>query len=143
MEGSTIPPPEAPGPRIGESTKLRSALDLLNIAKILALIIGIIGFLAAAWNGIFVILGDIFSIPWVGYYVVVGVINLILYTKIPEFDSQIRARRYSEAREEMLIWAVMGIIFGFIVGLILILVIFMYLEELERGNQGYVPPPQY
>ncbi len=142
MEGTAIPPPTASGPAIGESDKLRSALDLLNITKILALIIGIVGFLAAAWSGFDVALGDYFAIPWVGYYVITGIINLLIYTKIPEYDSLVRSRRYGEAKEEMLMWSVLGIIFGFLAGLLLILVIFMYLEELERTPYT-AQPPQY
>ena len=146
MEGADLPPPVAPQPAIGESSKLRSALDLLNISKILALIIGIIGFLLAAWNGFYIALGDVFSIPAAVYYVIMGIVNLLIYTKIPEYDTMIRGRRYAQAKDEMLMWAVLGIIFGFIVGLLLILVIFMYLEDLVRSSgasQVPPPPPQY
>ena len=146
MEGTDLPPPVAPQPAIGESSKLRSALDLLNISKILALIIGIIGFLMAAWTGYYIALGDPSSVPWAVYYVIMGIVNLLIYTKIPEYDTMIRGRRYAQAKDEMLIWAVLGIIFGFIVGLLLILVIFMYLEDLVRSSgtaQVPPPPPQY
>ena len=130
MEGSNLPPP-APGPMqpgIGEASKVRSALDLLNITKILALIIGILGFIGAAWNGfVMVAIGDFLSVPWVGYYIIAGIINLLIYTKIPEFDGLIRARRYGEAKDAMMIWAILGVIFGFLAGLLMLLVIFMYL----------------
>ncbi len=146
MEGADLPPPVAPQPAIGESSKLRSALDLLNISKILALIIGILGFLMAAWTGFSIALGYVFSIPWAVYYVTIGIVNLLIYTKIPEYDTMIRGRRYAQAKDEMLMWAVLGIIFGFVVGLLLILVIFMYLEDLVRSSgasQVPPPPPQY
>ena len=147
MEGSNLPPP-APSlmqPGIGESSKVRSALDLLNITKILALIIGILGFIAAAWDGfVMVAYGDFLSVPWVGYYIITGIIDLLIYTKIPEFDSLIRSRRYGEAKDTMMIWAVLGVIFGFLAGLLMLLIIFMYLEELEHGAGNYSnpPPPQ-
>ncbi len=146
MEGSNLPPPAPPQPGIGESGKLKSTLDLLNIAKILALVIGILLFLFAAWEGLWIALGNIFAIPWVGYYVFAGIINLLIYTKIPEFEALIKGRRYSEAKDAMLLWAILGIIFGFIVGLILIIVALINLEDLQH-REGYVnappPPPQY
>ncbi len=141
MEGSAIPPPSSPGPMIGESTKLRNALDLLNITKIIALIVGIIGFLMAAWTGFdMAVFGDILGLPWVGYYVVTGIVNLIIYTKIPEYENLVRSRRYGEAKEDSMLWAVLGVVFGAITGILLLLVIFMYLEELERTPYS---PPQY
>ncbi len=145
MEGADLPPPVAPQPAIGESSKLRSTLDLLNISKILALVIGIVGFLLAAWYGFYIALGDVFSIPSAVYWVIAGIVNFLIYTKIPEYDTMIRGRRYAQAKDEMLIWAILGIIFGFIVGLLLILVIFMYLEDLIRssGVSQVPPPPEY
>ncbi len=140
MEGSNLPPPVSPQPSIGESGKLRSALDLLNIAKILALIVGIFSFLGAAWSGVSIAYGDYSVIFWVGYYVISGIINLLLYSRIPEYENLVRSRRYSEAKDDMITWSVLGVVFGFLAGLILLIVIFMYLEELERGAPAYQPP---
>ncbi len=142
MEGTTLPPPAAPQPGIGESSKLRSTLDLLNIAKILALVIGILLFLVALWYGVTIIWAGFFAIPWAGYYVISGIINLLIYTKIPEFEAMIRGRRYAEAKDTMMMWAILGLIFGFIVGLILIIVVFVNLEDLQH-REGYAqaPPP--
>ncbi len=141
MESTDLPPPMASQPAIGESGKLRSALDLLNITKILALVIGIISFLLAAWNGIDLAFGWFLSLPSVIYYVISGIINLLIYTKIPEYDAQIRGRRYVEAKDQMLVWAVLGIIFGFLAGLLLLLVIFLYLEDMIRASGRYNAPP--
>lgn len=144
MEGTDLPPPAAP-PGIGESGKLRSAIDLLNISKVLALIMGIVGFLIALWTGVDAALGYVFYVPYVIYWVITGIVNLLIYKQIPIFDTMVRGRRYTEAKDNMLVWAVLGVIFGFIVGLLLLLIMFMYLDELEHGSGIYQapPPPQY
>ncbi len=126
-----------PQPAIGESSKVRTVLDLLNISKILALVVGILLLVAAAWYGL------TFSIVSAIYSAAAGVINLILYMKMDEFTGMVNGRRYHELRNRILIWAVLGIIFGLIVG-ILLLVVYIELEELERSlmyRQGPPAPP--
>ncbi len=142
----TYPPPQPPtfqSPYIGESSKIRSVLDILNITKILALVVGILGFIVAIWDS----LSYAFWFGWIPaltgaiYGVLTGVINLLIYMRIPEYEAMIRSRRYSEAKSDMLIWGVLGLIFGFIAGILLLIVIFVYLEELER-MYTYPQPPQ-
>ncbi len=151
----TYPPPQPPSfqsPYIGESSKIRSVLDMLNITKILALIIGIVGFLIALGEGLSYALwfGWIPALIGAIYGILMGIINLLIYMRIPEYDAMIRARRYSDAKNEMLVWGVLGLIFGFVAGLLLLLVVFMYLEDLERVSMypqqqppGYYPPPPH
>lgn len=159
MEGSSggnyFPPPQPAtfqSPYIGESGKVRSALDLLNITKILALIMGIVGFLVALWDGIvFIQYGGSFVVVGVIYWIITGIVNLILFTRIPQYDAMIRARRYGEAKDDMIVWGVLTLIFGVIAGILLLLVVFLYLEELinmySYGQQASYPQypqqPQY
>jgi len=131
---------EGTPPAIGESSKVRTSLDLLRISKILALVIGILSFVGAAWNGIMLSWG------WALYGVASGIINLLIYLRIDEFTNMISGRRYGELRDMLLIWAVLGIIFGVIVGILLIIV-YIQVEELQRTT-GFVqqhvqqiPPP--
>jgi len=133
---------EGTQPAIGESSKVKSILDLLNIAKILALVFGILGFLIAAWSAWPVIYGYWGSIIGGLYWIVAAVINLMLYMRMDEFSSMVKARRYVELHDTILIWMVLGLIFGFIVGLLL-LIVFIQLDELKKAV-AYPPtyPPQ-
>jgi len=124
---------EGTPPAIGESSKVRTSLDLLRISKILALVIGILSFVGAAWNGIMLSWG------WALYGVASGIINLLIYLRIDEFTNMISGRRYGELRDMLLIWAVLGIIFGVIVGILLIIV-YIQVEELHRTT-GFVQQP--
>jgi len=124
---------EGTPPAIGESSKVRTSLDLLRISKILALVIGILSFVGAAWNGIMLSWG------WALYGVASGIINLLIYLRIDEFTNMISGRRYGELRDMLLIWAVLGIIFGVIVGILLIIV-YIQVEVLHRTT-GFVQQP--
>ncbi len=126
---NTVPPPA-----IGESSKVRTVLDLLHISKILALIIGILLLIAAAWYGF------TFSILAAIYSVAAAVINLLLYMRMDEFTALVNNRRYPELRDRILIWAILGIIFGVIVGILLIIV-YVELDELQRSTMYQQPPP--
>ncbi len=124
MEGTT--------PGIGESGKVRSILDLLNIAKILALVIGIIGFVYAGVEGVWLNIGGII------YGVAMGILNIMVYMRMDEFVGYVNSRRYKELKDNILIWAILTIIFGVIVGILLIIV-YVQLDELIRVPQ--YPPP--
>ena len=144
----TYPPPQPPtfqSPYIGESSKVRSALDLLNITKIFALIIGIIGFLSALWDGIVFMVwwGGAGAIFWATYGIITGILNLLLFNRIPQYSAMISSKRYAEIKEDMLLWGILTLIFGVIAGLLLILVIFLYLEELINIPSYGQPPAQY
>ena len=152
MEGSSgdkfFPPPQPAtfqSPYIGESSKVRSALDMLNITKILALLIGIIGFLVALWYGLMFMLwyGGPPAIIGVIYWIITGIVNLILFIRIPEYDIMIRSRRYPEAKDDMIAWGVITLIFGVLAGLLIILIVFLYLEELINMHSYGQSPTQY
>ena len=134
MEGvENLPPPVPPAPAIGESGKVKSIMDLLNISKILALIIGILGFALGAWYLVW------FDVIPGAYWIITAIINLLLYMRAEDFVRLVRGRRYQEFKDTILIWMVLGIIFGFIVGLLLLLV-YIQLDELI-GSAPYAPPP--
>ena len=134
MEGvENLPPPIPPAPAIGESSKVRSIMEILNISKILALVIGILGFALGAYY--FIWLNVIFG----AYWVLSGVINLLIYLRHEEFMGLIKGRRYQELRDTMLVWMVLGILFGFIVGLLL-LIAYIQIEDLLT-SRSYVAPP--
>ncbi len=133
-------------PVIGESSKVRSILDVLNVAKILALVIGILGFLLAAWSAWPLVYGIWTGIIGALYWIVSAVINLMVYTKFDEFVGMVKDRRYQEFYDLLLVWMVLTLIFGVIVG-ILLLIVYIQLGELKTslGYSQYAnapPPPQ-
>jgi len=133
---------EGTQPAIGESSKVNSILELLNIAKILALVFGILGFIIAAWSAWPVIYGYWGSIIGGLYWIAAAIINLMLYMRMDEFSSMVKTRRYVELHDSILIWMVLGLIFGFIVGLLL-LIVFIQLEELKKAvSYPSAYPPQ-
>ena len=146
MEGTNLPPPQPYSPQIGESSKVRSTLDLLNLTKMLALIIGIVSFLIALWQAIDMIVWMyVYAAIWAIYWIISGVVNFMVYSKIPTYDSMIRARRYTEAKQDMMTWAIVALIFGVVAGILLLIIIFVNLEELERMHPyapQYPSPPQ-
>lgn len=124
-----------PSPAIGESSKVRTILDLLQISKILALVLGILFLLSAVWYGF------IGHIEMTIYLVASGIVNLLLYIKMDEFIGMVKNRRYGELRDNILIWGVLTIIFGVIVGILLI-VVYVELDELEKSLMYQAPPSQ-
>ncbi len=128
------PPPPVPPPGVGESSKVHDVLQFLDIAKILALVIGIVGFLYAAWDAL------AFWFPGMAYGIIVGIFNLIAYTKMDRFIEMVKYRRYYEAREEIKVWMIMLILFGLVVG-VLLLLCYMHLDEL--ASRSPQPPPAY
>lgn len=133
-------------PYIGESSKVRSILDLLNVAKILALVIGIVGFLLAAWAAWPIIYRVWGGIPGAVYWITSAIINLLAYMKFDEFVGMVNERRYQALYDLMVVWMVLTLIFGVIVG-ILLLIVYIQLGELKNAGaysqQGTLqPPPQ-
>ncbi len=126
MEGSQI--------HIGESGKVKSILEMLDLAKILSLIVGIVALLLAAWYGF------IWSFFSAGYWIVAAVINLIAHTKMDEYTSMVKSREYSRAKDEIMMWMILTIIFGFLTGVFL-LIAYIYLDELPKETAP-VPSPE-
>ena len=126
---------EGTEPRIGESGKVKSILEMLNLGKTLALVMGIISLLGAAWYGF------TFSFFGAGYWVVSAVINLMAYTRVDEWINMVKSREYGRAKDELLVWMILTIIFGLIAG-VFFLIAYIYLEELPRENvPAEIPPP--
>ncbi len=134
------------GPYIGESSKVRSILDLFNVSKILALVIGIVGFLLAAWAAWPIIYGIWGGIPGGIYWIVSAIINLMAYMKFDEFVGMLNERRYQALYDLLVVWIVLTLIFGVVVG-ILLLIAYIQLGELKNvgaySQQSTLqPPPQ-
>jgi len=134
-------------PAIGESSKVKSMLELLNIAKVLALVMGILGFLLAAWAAWPLIYGIWSSLFGAVYWIIAAIINLMAYMRMDEFTGMVKERRYSEFYDILITWMVLTLVFGVIVG-VLLLIVFIQVNELKTSSefssspQTPPPPPQ-
>jgi hypothetical protein len=119
-----------------------STIKTMNkIAKILALIFGII-FIIVGIVTIFFIIG-ILPLIW-------GIVNLIIYSKINAINLLVDQQRYVDAKNRTLVWMIIGFIFaGVIVGILLLIsylkyddVIRAYQQNYSQQNTQFMPPQQ-
>ncbi len=126
-------------PVIGESSKVKSMLELLNIAKILALVMGILGFLLAAGAAWPLVYGTWSSLFGAIYWIIAAIINLMAYMRMDEFVGMVKERRYSEFYDILITWMVLTLVFGVIVG-VLLLIVFIEVNELKTSPEFSTPP---
>lgn len=119
-----------------------STIKTMNkIAKILALILGII----------FIIFGIVTIFFVVGIVpLIFGIVNLVIYSKINAINLLVDQQRYVDAKNKTLVWMIIGFIFaGLIVG-ILLLVSYLKYDDVIRAlqqnysqqNNQFTPPQQ-
>jgi hypothetical protein len=133
MSGSASPPvsppappastaPPAPGPSPDDSIR-----SLLGLARTFALLFaGLAGllfliFLALAF--VETVLGrgpgDVVA---VAYCAVSAAVNFLIWREIPTLQRAAAAGQYGPLREQLLVWAILGIVFFVVAGVILLLV---------------------
>jgi hypothetical protein len=113
--------------------------QLLSIGRILALIIFILGIVliavtalqAAAFASTYGYYGGGYYADY-GYYVIMIVVSLLAYIQLGPMLAQFEQGQYAMVRDRLLIWAILTLIFGVIVG-ILLLIAYMKLGEVARG----------
>ncbi len=126
-------------PVIGESSKVKSMLELLNIAKVLALVMGILGFLLAAGAAWPLVYGAWSSLFGAIYWIIAAIINLMAYMRMDEFVGMVKERRYSEFYDILITWMVLTLVYGLIVG-VLLLIVFIEVNELKTSSEFSTPP---
>jgi hypothetical protein len=149
------PTPGAPGMEPPEAQSIRS---MLHIARILAILVGILALLGgvvyAAW---IVYLSTICSTyvgfdPYCGgavggalvgaiYLVLLGVVAIVVYLQMQSIEAKVNAHHYEAAKSQTLLWMILGLIFGIILGLVL-LVAYIKFDPLitwQRNQMGGAP----
>lgn len=103
---------------------------LNNVAKIIALIFGII----------LILIGVLTLIAGVGIvFLIFGIIDLVIYFQIKQIDSLIDQQRYSDAKNKTFVWMIIGIILsGLIVGILLLIAWLKYDDIIRAVQQSYV-----
>jgi zinc-ribbon domain len=154
-----------------EPPEAQSIKSMLHIARILAIIFGVLFFL-----------GGLAYVAWVAYLASIcssfvgidaycggylagylifplliliwGVFDIIIYLKMKSIEAMVNARQYEQAKSTTLVWMILGFIIGGIIIGILLLIAYIKFDPLinaarSGGGQGQwgqpgqmAPPPQ-
>jgi len=128
-------PPVAPEPAEAQSIK-----SMLEIAKILAIIFGILFLLGGIALAVFVPFGIIIGGFWL---LIGGVVAIIVYLQMDSIQQKVNTRQYEAAKTQTLIWMILGFIFGILLGIILLIAYIKFdpLINWQRSQmQGGAPP---
>ena len=101
--------------------------DMLTISWVLALIVGII-----------LLITGIFSF---GISAIFGVIDIVVFYECREIIRLTDRRQLSAAKEKTLIWMIVGLIFGFIIVGIFMLIVYIKFDDLMRAYQNMTKQP--
>lgn len=96
--------------------------DMLTISWVLALILGII-----------LLITGLISL---GITAIFGVIDIVVFYECREIIRLTERRQLSAAKEKTLIWMIVGMIFGFIIVGIFMLVAYIKFDDLIRAYQN-------
>jgi hypothetical protein len=137
-------------PPMMEHPELSSLKSMLNAARIIALILWILGaiwvLLGIGGAALAASLGLPINFVGIGYSVVFTIVNFLTWRQIPRIEAQVAQGQYRAARDATLIWMILGWFFLFINGLILLLAFLKFDTVLATGGvatgpgANYVPP---
>lgn len=96
--------------------------DMLTIAWVLSLIVGII-----------LLITGLFSF---GITAILGIVDLVVFYECREIRKLIDQKRLSAAKEKTLIWMIVGLIFGFIIVGIFMVIAYLKFDDLIRSYQN-------
>ena len=131
------PPPGQPYAQV--PPEAQSIKSMLNITGILCLIAGVLLLIGGIiWIIIAGIFGAIFALPTV----IAAIFWIIFYMSCKSISAMVDARQYEQAKSKTLLWMILGFIFGFLPG-ILLLIAYLKFDALINASraQGYVAPP--
>jgi hypothetical protein len=134
------PPPAAPAAPVpppgallgGQPPADESIRTLLSASRTLALLFALLAgvlflvFLAFAFLDLFLGRGA-GDIIWAVYSLASAAVNYLLWREIPRLEQLAAARQYAALRDQTVVWAVLGVVFFVLVG-VLLLVVWMRTE---------------
>lgn len=138
--------------------EVQSIKSMLHIARILAIIFGVIvllsGLVYAAWVAY---LSTVCSTyigfdPYCGgavlaalvpaiWLVIGGVVAILVYMQMKSIEQKVDARQYEQAKSQTLVWMILGFIFGILLGIILLIAYIKFDPVItwSRGQMGGQP----
>ena len=123
-----------------EDPTIRSLFDLARpLALVLALVAGVLFLLSAVLFVVRTAFG-VFSSPFGAvYWLITAIVNYLIWKELPALQSLAAQRQYSALKERMLLWAILGVIFFLIEGVLLLLV-YLKIETVSSGSVPVAPP---
>ncbi|HZY71170.1 MAG TPA: hypothetical protein VFF67_09375 [Thermoplasmata archaeon] len=140
----------APTPGYPVHPDVNLVRQLLTVGRILALVVAILSVVAIVLEVLSIlsaqtVLGYVPGFFFVGpaYWAIAAIINFFAYRELGTSLERLNAGQYAAAREPLMLWAVLTLIFGVLIGIIL-LVAYVKLEDVIRGAVPWsqpTPPP--
>ena len=96
--------------------------DMLTIAWVMSLIVGIILLIT--------------GIITFGITAIFGVIDMVVFYECREIIRMTEQRKFSAAKEKTLIWMIVGLIFGFIIVGLFMVIAYIKFDDLIRAYQN-------
>ncbi|MGA8605175.1 MAG: hypothetical protein WB788_09010 [Thermoplasmata archaeon] len=146
---------------VAEPPEVQSIKSMLHIVRILAIIFGILLFLAGVAYAAF--LAYAFSvcgayggfctgslgfalIPAI-FIIIFGVVDFVIYMQMKEIEAMVNNRQYEAAKSKTLLWMILGFILGGIIIGVLLLIAYLKFDPVitwsRNQQQGGMPPPGY
>ena len=135
------PPPGAPAPKV-EPPALGTIRTMLKIAKILAIIFGILLILYGIGTAALIAMNPFAQFFGPGIYtgpviaIIFGIVDIIIWKQIEAIQSLVDQGRYQEAKSKNLIWAILGLVLGGILIGIFLIIAYLKYDEVIRATQG-------
>ncbi len=108
--------PGAPDPTVRELLSISRTLAL-----VLAVVAGLLFLLLLSLAFLDVLLGHgAGGLLAAGYCLVSAVVNFVVWRELPALQQLAASGQYARLREQLLVWAVLGIVFFFVVGVLLL-----------------------
>jgi hypothetical protein len=153
--------PYAGAPQVMEPPEAQSIKSMLHIVRILAIIFGVLLFLAglaytalvwAAYNTCTSVAGNICAgslgavliFPIV--IVIFGLVDIVIYMQMRSIEGKVNARQYEAAKSQTLIWMILGFILGGLIIGILLLIAYLKFDPLiawQRNQMAGAPAAGY
>jgi predicted RNA-binding Zn-ribbon protein involved in translation (DUF1610 family) len=137
------PPGYGPQPYQMEPPEAGSIKSMVKIAGILALIAGILLLLVGIFWIILSLAAGAFALIFAAVFVVMALFWILFYVACKDIIRMVDARQYEQAKSKTVLWMIVGFIFGFWLGLILLIAYLKFdpLINMARA-QAYGPAPQ-
>gem|GEM_PF-349455 len=147
-----------PPPMAAEPPEVQSIKSMLHLAKLLAIIVGILFLLGGIAYAAFLafastvcsgydaycggaVIGALIGAIWI---VIGGVVAIIVYMQMNSIEAKVNDHQYEAAKSQTLIWMVLGFIFGILLGIILLIAWLKFDPVIAwQRNQGGAPPAGY
>ncbi len=108
-------------PPFGDPPEKETIRSVVNIASILALIVGIIELILAIFT--------------LGLTIIMAILSLLVYYEAKQIIKLVDQRQYSQAKSKTLAWMIIGFIFSFIIVGILLLIAYLKFDDLIGKTQ--------